>query len=172
MELLPLQLPPLHPNNITPHKSQNHTSPMSHSHKLRGRGLPVEILDAICSHLCIYCRLGGIVGFCRSQFDHDKRRQECWMRSQESPRTIQIRQERATLASLCRTSRNLRSIATPYLYHVCSTTQGFNYRGIDEESDPTFQLVASCMRTVRSRPELASHIRYMDMPFHGVFIFP
>jgi len=55
---------------------------------------------------------------------------------------------------------------------VCSTTQDVDYHGTDEESDPTFQLVASYMRTVRSRPELASHIRYMDMPFHGVFTFP
>ncbi|KAK5996911.1 hypothetical protein PT974_02258 [Cladobotryum mycophilum] len=85
--------------------------------------LPVEILDLICAQLCHHCRgLDGLLG------DDD-------------------RDGRLALASLSATSRTLRDVAQPFLFHRLWHPRPFG---------------ADFIRTLLNRPDLAAAVKILD----------
>jgi hypothetical protein len=126
---------------------------------LRLQDLPVEILQWVCSFYCVHCQ---DVKFSHRQFRLsyvlDKDEFEAW----ES----HMRQQRLPLVALCQTSKYLRMLATPYLYHAVYTFGGhFKWRLDGQRNNSLRQF----MRTIQSRPELAAHARFIDLPLYDCY---
>ncbi|KAK0620643.1 hypothetical protein B0T14DRAFT_604199 [Immersiella caudata] len=99
--------------------------------------LPTEILLEICAQLCIHCQTAGSGG--RDPHTDAAER-----------RGLRIR--RSALASLARTSKSFHDIATPYLYH-------FLYHTAQDRGE----LLPRLVRTLILRPELAKHVRHVEV---------
>ncbi|KAK0746048.1 hypothetical protein B0T18DRAFT_488693 [Schizothecium vesticola] len=100
-------------------------------------GLPVDIMFELCAHLCTHCQEAYISR--PAPHIHPAERKE-------------IRLRRSALAALSRASKSLREIATPYLYHF-----------IYHQREDRGTTLPSLIRTVTSRPDLARHIKHIEV---------
>ena len=123
--------------------------------------LPVELLEQICAQFCPHCRTGP--DFTRLQFSPDA---EPTLEGDTELFNDQSRRDRSALARLCRTSKTLQSIGTRYLYHWIPTFG----KNLTSNLPPERTLaLLNFSRTVRANPELAKHIKYLDLPLHFAF---
>ncbi|KAK0639697.1 hypothetical protein B0T16DRAFT_463343 [Cercophora newfieldiana] len=144
-------------------------------------GLPPEILCEIVSHFCPHCQdtslLSGLAQFDpEATWDFDRDLGEparTWLATNYRSDTLKnARRMRATLAALARTCKTLNALATPYLYHAiggqefgcrpCNTHQRLTKR--KRYCRPGTPLVT---RVIQARPQLAEHVKCIDIPFAG-----
>lgn len=111
------------------------------------QGLPIEILNEICSYFCSHCVA--------------TRRQE------KSNRPSLRRSDTPTLGALCSTSRVFRDVATPYLYHYIFLDGELKDGRIPGQIRHLLQRkevpIVPLLRTLVERPELADRVKWMEV---------
>ncbi|KAK4443672.1 hypothetical protein QBC34DRAFT_201176 [Podospora aff. communis PSN243] len=123
---------------------------------LQLQDLPVELLQLVCSFFCMHCH---DVNFHQTQF-----RLSCGLEKDELETwESHMRQHRLPLVALCQTSKYLRELATPYLYHAVYTFGGYYKLPLDPQRNESLRRF---MTTIQSRPELINHVRFIDLPLH------
>lgn len=124
---------------------------------MESNSLPNEIISQISSYLCSHCQNPGVF---------------------PNSNTTSARTSKATLARLCRTSKRLRSIAQPILFHYYasgnlarSVDTAFSahhadwnseYWNLEDDKLPAF------VRTLITRPDLAACVESLQLQGSGV----